>query len=287
MTVFRRAIYLPALFALAIHPVSAADTQKSVGSSKGSAASNATDAPKQTGNNTDWKFLLGLSAMYAPEYEGSKYNELMAAPTAEVSWRETVSLSLKDGLSAKFKPFRNHNFSLGGGVGYWRGRKESADKDHDDALRGLGNISGNAVANLRAAYEFGPYLFGARIERDMGGDRDGTTIKLNGGYKIWGSEKLRVKAGISATWADDNYMMTMFGISAEQSRNSPHHYAVYTASAGIKDVGVHLDADYSLFGNVSMTGQIGYQRLVGDTTDSPIVTSENQYRAGLGLVYRF
>lgn len=249
------------------------------------------DEPKGAGGKpSDWAFKIGAGMMVAPTYEGSKHYEVQPLPMLEVSWRDTVSLSPKDGLKVMLRPLGDKGFSVSGGVGYWGGRKEGADKDHDDALRGLGSLSGNAVGRLGLDYRYKAVSAGLHLARDIGGDRDGMTATLKGGYRIYQDKAFKVNAELSSTWADDNYMESLFGVTSAQSARSPKRYAVHDAGAGLKDVKVGLNAGYAVTSSVDLFVRAEYGRLLEDAADSPIVKnsgSENQMSGGLGLVYRF
>lgn len=242
------------------------------------------------GNGSDWHYSLGAGVMAAPTYEGSEHYRLRAMPTASVSWRNGISLSTNDGLKAVMRPLIDKHFTVTAGLGYWLGRQQGADKDHGDALRGLGDVSGNAIGRLGVGYEFGVGDVGLDFNRDLGGDRDGATITLHGGYLLYRAQAFHVKAELSTTWADDEYMSTMFGITPSQAAASTRHYSAYSASAGIKDVSFGLKANYDLTQSVGLFAMAGIKRLTGDAADSPIVKSAgdaNQYSAGLGLLYHF
>ncbi len=249
------------------------------------------DEPKRANDKpSDWAFKLGAGLMVGPTYEGSKHYEAKPLPMAEVSWRNAISLGPKDGLKVVVRPLGDKGFSVSGGVSYWGGRKEGVDKDHDDALRGLGNLSGNAVGRLGFDYRYKAVTADLNMARDIGGDRDGTTITLKGGYRIYQDKAFRVNAEISTTWADDNYMESLFGITGEQARRSPKHYSVYDAKAGIKDAKIGLNAGYAVTSSIELFARTEFGRLMGDAADSPIVKnqgSENQMSGGLGLVYHF
>lgn len=234
----------------------------------------------------DWTFTVGASAGYRPEYEGSKHYTLGGMPMLGVTWRDMVSLG-GDGVKVTLRPLNDRGLTVGGGIGYWMGRKEGIDKDHDDLLRGMGNLDGNATGNLQVGYTAGPLFSSLKAERDLGGDRDGLTVKLVGGAQVFLTTKWKVSAGVSTTWADDNTMAAMFGVSAEQSARSPRHLARYDAAAGVKDVGTFVRAEYALTPTVAINGNVNYDRLVGDAADSPIVTSDSQFGVNLGVVYKF
>lgn len=234
----------------------------------------------------DWSFMVGAGAGYRPEYEGSKHYEFGGLPMLGITWRDTVSLGV-EGLKVTLHPLADRGLTIGGGIGYWQGRKEGADKDHDDLLRGLGNLDGNATGNVTLGYDAGPLFSRLKVERDLGGDRDGLTMKLTGGAQVAQWDKLKVSAGVSTTWADDNFMASMFGVSAQQSARSPRRLASYDAAAGFKDVGTFVRAEYTLTPSIALNANLTYDRLVGDAADSPIVTSDNQFGLMMGMAYKF
>ena len=97
-----------------------------------------------------------------------------------------------------------------------------------------------------------------------------------------------LRSEISTTWADDNYTQTFYGVTATQSARSGMQQ--YTAESGFKDAGITLDLDYRLTENWSVTGRVGYKRMLGDAADSPLVSdrgSEDQFSTGIFVSYRF
>jgi outer membrane scaffolding protein for murein synthesis (MipA/OmpV family) len=250
----------------------------------------AQDVDMASGKKSDWNYLIGGGAMVAPTYEGSKHYEVNPLPLAEVSWRDAISLGTKDGLKVLVKPLMDRNFSVNGAVGYWGGRREGVDKDHGDTLRGLGNLSGGAVGKLGLDYRIQALDVGLDLARDLGNDRDGTTVTMKSGYKILNNSRFHLDGVVSTTWADDNYMSNMFGITQAQARTSLKHYSAYSAGAGIKDVTAGFNANYDITSAISLFGLVKMSRLLDDAADSPIVKtqgSDNQFGASIGLAYRF
>jgi outer membrane scaffolding protein for murein synthesis (MipA/OmpV family) len=254
------------------------------------ASAFAQDADTAGGNHSDWKYQVGAGAMTAPNYEGSKHYVLKPLPLVELSWRDAVSVGTKDGLKVVIKPLADKGFSVSGGLGYWMGRKEGVDKNHGDTLRGLGSLSANAVGKLGVAYRYQALNIGADMARDIGGDRDGTSVTLKGGYQIFRSARFRLNGETSTTWVDDNYMSNMFGVSQAQANNSLMHYSPYSAGSGIKDVKLGFTGNYEITPSVSLFGVVAASRLLNDAADNPIVRTQgsaNQFEAGLGLMYHF
>lgn len=239
---------------------------------------------------SEWVYSLGVGVVGMPTYEGSKNHTAMPLPILGVSWRDTVSLNTLEGLKISVNPSSDRGVYFGGGVGYWLGRPDDADKDHGDALRGLGDVSGGAIGKLEIGYRVDALSIGVEAARDILSDRDGTTISPNVAYRIYRSETFNLTGKVSATWADDNYMTNIFGITPRQAANSKLRYAPYTAEADFKDVKASLSASYAFTPSISTFAAIEGARLLGSAADSPIVKdrgSENQFTATLGLAYRF
>ncbi len=239
---------------------------------------------------SDWNYTVGGGAVAVPNYEGSKHEVARPLPMLGVSWRNAISLSTTEGLKVVMRPLSDKGFFVAGDFNYWQGRQEGVDKHHGDTLRGLGNLSSGAVGKLETGYQYNALSIGVDIARDIGNDRDGTTVTPYAGYKIYQSQKFRLSGKISTTWADDNYMNNLFGITSVQSRNSLYHYTPYTAEAGMKDVRFGLKADYSITQSLSLFALVDVARLLGDAADNPIVKTEGskeQISGGMGLAYRF
>ncbi|MDR3488567.1 MAG: MipA/OmpV family protein [Bradyrhizobium sp.] len=236
-----------------------------------------------------WNYTVGAGALAMPNYEGSKHYVINPLPMLTASWRDTVSISAVEGLKVTMRPLSDQGFFVSGGVGYWLGRKEGVDKHHGDTLRGLGNISGGGVGKLGVGYRYNALSFGLDVARDIN-DREGTTVTPYGGYKIYQSRSFSLSGKLSTTWADDNYMQNIFGITPAQARNSLKHYAPFTAEAGLKDIKFGLTANYSITPSVSLVAMTDVARLLGDAADSPIVKTQgsaNQFSGGVGVTYRF
>jgi outer membrane scaffolding protein for murein synthesis (MipA/OmpV family) len=250
----------------------------------------AQDTYRAGAQGSDWNYTVGGGAIAAPDYEGSKHDVIRPLPMLEASWRDAISLSTTEGLKVVMRPLSDKGFFVSGDLGYWLGRKEGVDKHHGDTLRGLGNLSGGAVGKLETGYRYGAASIGFDVTRDLGNDRDGTTVTPYVGYKIYQSRSFRLNGRVSTSWADDNYMNNLFGITSAQSRNSLYRYTPYTAEAGMKDVKFGLTAGYSITRSISLFAMADFARLLDDAADNPIVKTEGskeQFSGGMGLTYRF
>jgi len=232
---------------------------------------------------SDWTFITGAGAIYAPDYEGSDDYKLMPLPFVELSWRDRIRLS---GLGIFATPFMTDGLRFDLGVRYDFGRSE----DDNDALKGLGDLEIGAVGVVRFGYEAGPVNLGLEVARDLTGDRNGLTATAEAEYGIELLDDVRLNVKPHVTWADDEYMSNTFGISPAQAARSRRGFARYDAGSGLKDVGIDLSIGWMLTDSIHLMGQVGYSRLLGDAADSPLVTDEgsaDQFSAMLGLAYRW
>ena len=234
---------------------------------------------------SDWQFTLGAMIGVAPKYEGGEKLVFGGLPILEVEWKERLFLSTTRGIGGYI--VSTDNLRVSAALGYAPGRDEKDGKPKSggvNRLRGLGDIDASAVASLGAEYEFSVFTASLTANRYIGGS-DGFTVKAGLGAAYPVTDKLRLGAELSSTWADSAYMGDYFGIDAAQSRRSGRK--AYKAEAGLKDVGVTLSASYRFNNSTTLMMSGGLSRLLGDAGSSPVVAEKNQPSAMLGLSYRF
>jgi len=227
---------------------------------------------------SDWEFKLGAGMGYSPDYEGSDDYEAQFMPNVEITWKDRVNLSM-GGLMVDV--YQGENLTLGLGAGMSESRKES----DNEALRGLGKIDSSIDGVLYGSYDLEIAELEASIAQDLGDGHEGTLVELGANFFIPVSKKVRIMAGPDMTWASEDYMQSFFGVTSKQAGNSV--YSKYDVGSGVKDVGLHLMAEYPITESVSLNAMVEYKRLLGDAADSPIVKSEDQFFGGLMLNYTF
>jgi outer membrane scaffolding protein for murein synthesis (MipA/OmpV family) len=235
----------------------------------------------------DWDIRIGAGALYQPDYEGSDDYKVEALPLLMVNYRDIVFLrgtTLGANAFTWQGPRPSDKLQAGPLVRYQFGR----DEDDSDDLRGMGDIDAAVELGGFITYSIGPWSTGLTLFQDVSGAHDGFTAKLAAGHRHSFSPKLRLRSELYTTWADESYTETYFGVTAAQSARSGMRR--YQPEGGVKDIGLSLDLDYSLTENWTVTGRLGYKRLLGDAADSPLVQdrgSANQFSTGLLLSYRF
>ena len=248
----------------------------------------------EAGEGGDWDICIGAGAKYIAKYEGSDEMKARALPLIDITWKDLAFLNSRNGLGVHL--YNKHDLTVSVGVGYVFARDESDSND----LRGMGDIDETAAANFIAKYDLGLLTPYARVSRHLGGS-EGTQVKAGVGAiapfalltgrmnpKDMGEGGLKgpvMKLAASATWADDNYMESYFGVNTVQS--SASGYARYNPESGFKSVDFEAGVIYLFAENWAVNAQVGYSRLLGDAKDSPIVRDGGRFSGELFLSYRF
>jgi len=225
---------------------------------------------------------VGGIVIVKPKYEGSDEYEVVGAPFAFPVWSSngadgTFSFNGVDDV--RLRVLNRHGFEAGILGGYAFGR----DEDDGDLLVGLGDVDGGFIAGGFVGYRLGNTRVDVSYHRIVSGDtgayfRAGITHTQD----VSLATKLKIRTGV--TYADDDYMSHYFGVPTGLGGVV---VPAFDADAGFKDVFVNLSATHALTSRWSVTGGVGYKRLIGDAADSPIVESEDQFSATIGATYRF
>lgn len=254
------------------------------------AATALADEKTPRGPGEGFSGTVAAGAMMVPDYQGS--SDYTAAPLVFFNFRYDQYYIQSEGLGVKanVSPFRA--IEAGPVISLNGGRDDDVESD---AVGRLQEIDDAVEAGLFVTLPFNDIVtdrdqlsLNFKAMTDVSGTHDGSTFSFGPGYAFMPSKVLRLSASLSATYADDDYMSTYFGI--DQTTVGSSGLALYQAEAGFKDVGVTLTANYALTRNWGLVGIAGYTRLIGDAADSPIVDVEGdagQGRLGLGVSYRF
>jgi outer membrane scaffolding protein for murein synthesis (MipA/OmpV family) len=118
-------------------------------------------------------------------------------------------------------------------------------------------------------------------------DSEGYQIRFGAEMERQISDRVTLTGRIGATYADENYTQTYFGVSSQQAANSGADLDASNADAGFKDVNVQVGIKADLDERWSARATVGYSRLLGDAGDSQVVESEDQFTGLFGLSYKF
>jgi len=226
---------------------------------------------------------VGGLAIVMPKYEGSSDYRVVGTPFILPSFGTGESwVDVQGADDVRLRLFRYGGFEAGPLAGWRFGR----DQEDGPLLAGLGDVDGGLVLGGYMAYRLGmlkPFL---SYHHQVTGDETSSVLRMGSEAKFDVARGVEITATAGASYADDNYMRTYFTVTPEQSLTSIAGLATYDADAGFKDVFVGGTAKIALSELWTLHLSAKYARLIGDAADSPLVESENQWTAGIGITYR-
>ncbi|WP_170975489.1 MipA/OmpV family protein [Martelella alba] len=249
---------------------------------------HAQEPQDQNGRGITGQFTLG--AGMAPEFEGSDDYKAVPLVLGRVAY-ETYYLEIQ-GSSARINLSPLPNIAFGPAVASRGGRDHSVDNDRIARMHEIDRAfeaGGFVRFSLRQVLDPTDELaFETEILADTSGVYDGYVVTFGPIYSFSPTDNLRLGMRLFATYADDNFAQTYFGVNADDAARSG--LAQYSASGGLKDAGLGVNALYRFNDSWGLTATVRYARLLGDAADSPIVKdagSPSQTFIGAGVFYRF
>lgn len=251
---------------------------------------NASDLTERSGSSVQ----VGGGALIKPKYEGSDEYDVYGFPIiipdfsgdSQFSFfKKYVEINGADDV--RFKLLNQGGLTAGPLAGYTFGREE----DDGDKLAGLGDVDEGLIVGGFVAYSFdvnaSKFTLSSSYHQQVTGDEDGYLLRFSAGVERPVNDRLKIKAKVGTTYADDEYFQTNFGVTSQQSLNSQANLAAFDADAGFKDVFVSLGTDLQLSESWKLIANVKYSRLLGDAEDSPVIETEDQFTGLIGLTYKF
>jgi outer membrane protein len=250
-------------------------------------SARAADIPGTTvpSASTDWIITLGADLRAVPRYMGSNEWGVVpvpyfdrrrpGSPEAFHGARDGTGIALIDNGVIAFGPV---------GSLIWPRRQSSSS-----ALNGLGNVAATLQVGGFLDYWAIPWLR-TRVEALEGfGGATGVTANFSMDAVIPLSPALTLSGGPRARVVTSAAESPYFSITPAQSIASG--LPVYDAGGGWQAVGAGTQLKYHFNPAWATYGIVEYDKLVGTTASSPIVTepggSSNQWTFGIGLTYSF
>jgi outer membrane scaffolding protein for murein synthesis (MipA/OmpV family) len=230
-----------------------------------------------------WDITLGAGAALLPSYQGSDRYYVAPVPLISATWRDTVALTTR-GLDVYW---HDRGLKVGGGLTYDGGRTQGSRFlfPGDERLNGLGDIPAALGVRAFASYDLGPVILNASLVKLTAPGNDGVLATAGLAAPVQLSERTKLTGSVSATWADQSYMQTYFGVTPTQSANSG--YAPFQANSGIKDLSVGLGVSHHLDRHWILSADARALFLTGDAAASPITRSTVNAVLITGVAYHF
>ena len=236
-------------------------------------------AAEEAAGQHQYEFDLGVGLMAKPRYPGS--DEVIAVPFPLIA----VSRFYVPGYGQVIDGEKSRNrFTLYPSFNF-NGKRDASDSNE---LEGLKDVDWAVEVGLGASYRY-EWIRGFVEVRQGFNGYSGQVAEFGVDAIFDPTERMELMIGPRAGWGSDGYMSTYFGITAKEDEKSPVYNKPYDADAGFNTVGLAATGSYELTDRTKLYLRGGWDRLIGEAGNSPIVKegSENQFYGGAGLTYKF
>jgi len=228
-------------------------------------------------------YSIGGGIGMAPQYEGSSDYDIVPLPAGSARFSNGMYIQLM-GLNLRANVLPSDMWRLGPVYNY---RRERSDVDNNKVDK-MQNISDANELGIFGGFEWNSWFLFLDILADTGNAYDGWYSTLKGGYNWVIDSAWMLSMGAHATYANDDYMDTYFGVSARDAARSG--LKRYNADGGMKDYGIDLGLNWNFAQSWALRGVASISQLVGDAdNDSPVVDegSETQFFGGVLVLFKF
>jgi outer membrane protein len=232
-----------------------------------------------------WDINLAAGAAMQPTFHGSDRYRVTPVPLVIIRWRDTVSLGV-EGLSFYW---HHNNFRIGGGVNYEGGRLDHEASgilsSGDNRLRGLGDVDTSVGLRGFVSCKLGPVYLDTSAIKYLGSQNKGVLVNFSASAPLAATKRLIIRPHIGATWADDNYMQTFFGVSPIQASRSI--FPPFNASSGLEDVNGGLTVVYLLNKHWFWGADATATQYLDHAAQSPITLTNTNATVATVIGYHF
>lgn len=240
-------------------------------------------APAAAQEDRGWTATIGGGAQVFPKYPGA--DSVGVSPLPIIGLRRTgTPLPIEapdDGWGFGLLGSESA-FDFGPAIRFQNKRQE------EDVGAPVGDVGVTVEAGAFAQLLLGR-SFRLRVEGRKGiGGHEGWVGDLGADFVLRDRDTYVFTIGPRARFSDDRYQNAYFGVTPAVSAAT--RLPVFDADSGVHAVGMTAGLTYMLDRHWGLYTYAGYDRLVGDAADSPIVRSfgsRNQYSVGLGAFYSF
>jgi MipA family protein len=228
------------------------------------------------------RIRVGLGAQIVPTYPGADSHSVR--PLVDVAVTRGDRPFRFEAPDESFGPslIKEGGLEIGPAINFEGSRKPK------DVGADLDKVPFTFEAGAFVQYAFGPsFRIRAETRKGLGG-HDGVTGQVGADYVARDGDDWLFSIGPRVTVSDGRYHRAYFGVTAAESARTG--LLAYRPDGGIQAVGATAAFLKQLGGGIGIYSYAKYDRLVGDSADSPVVRafgSRDQFSGGLALTYTF
>jgi len=222
--------------------------------------------------NKQYVIDLGIGGKYKPKYPGADDYIFVPFPIAKVSRLYLPGLGQLGGKTSGLVFYPSFNFN---------GKREASDSP---SLTGTNTVDWAVEVGAGVAYR--QDWLRAYIQARQGfNGHHGQVVDVGVDVTFRPTDRVKVTVGPQATWGSDDYMSTYFGVTAGEAAASGGTLSAYSPGAGFEAVGIKARVEFALSERTTFHVRGGWQRLIGNAADSPIVMlgDADQFSIGVGI----
>lgn len=240
-----------------------------------------------------WTMTVGVAPVFGMAWQGSKDTALSIFPDLRVNYKDTLFLSVQDGLG--WNAVNRDGWKAGPILRSRFGRNEDDGGSPflvaggSDALRGMGDIGIAGEAGAFVEKRLGAkrqWRLRAEVRQGFGG-HEGVVGDVLAQYS-GRSGKVMYAVGPRATFASRDFMRTYYGVDAGQAARTG--LAVSRPDGGLVSYGLGANLIRPLDRKRAVAVFAGVDRLGGEPAGSSLIRERGQrtqFSVGLGYSYRF
>jgi outer membrane scaffolding protein for murein synthesis (MipA/OmpV family) len=237
-----------------------------------------------THESSDWDVSLGVAGGMRPTFPGSDRYRAIGLPIFLIRYNDMVSLA-DDGLSVYW---HTGNLRIGTAFTYEGGRLDHESdgifNSGDNRLKGLGDVDSSLGIRGFVSYQFDSIYADISATKYIGPDDKGVLVSAGLSSPITiGSWIFRPYGRV--TWADDNYMQTLFGVTPLQASRSI--FPQFNASSGVEDASGGMTIVYRVNRHWFLGVDANATQYLSSAADSPITISNTNLQVTAGIGYHF
>jgi outer membrane protein len=226
---------------------------------------------------------VGLGAQVLPKYPGADAYSIFPMPI--FGWRREgapMPFSAQDEGVGFGLLGQDSRFNIGPSFAL------RSKREQDDVGANVGDVGLTVEAGgFVEVYPVRSFRLRGELRQGIGGHR-GLVGDLGADFIIRDADTFILSFGPRARWADSDFNRAYFGVSPAAAIASG--LPAYRPSSGFYAAGAMAGLTYKLGRNWGMRSYLGYDRLIRDAGDSPIVRSlgsRDQFSGGAGLFFEF
>ncbi len=238
------------------------------------------------------RYVLGLSAAFAPEHDGASRHEFKLRPVLAFRLgRVRIASSGGNallgfgreaaGAGASAELIDSDGWQVGVSLRMDNGR----DSDDAQGTRGLPDVKRTLRGRLYVNYSLSKdWQLDGWLSQDLLGRRGGWLAGADVGWRLHRSERMEWTANLGLSVASGLNMRSHFGVplSAVERSGKP----AYDPGMGLRDTFVSVGMRRAVGRHWFVFGGASARRLLGPAADSPLVLKPDSVQLSVGLAWR-